>query len=57
MACGITGYCIDQMLISDEKRSKRDFQLVSPVLLPENDLDEPEARRDQEEVKGGTQGG
>ena len=57
MACGITGDYIDQMMLSDEVKSKRGFQLSCNILLPDYDLDEPEARGDQEEVKGGTQGG
>ena len=57
MACGITGDYIDQMLTAAENSSMRCSRLFCPILAPEIDLNEPEARGDQEEVKGGTQGG
>lgn len=57
MACGITGDYIDQMLLAAENSSMRGSRLFCPILAPEIDLNEPEARGDQEEVKGGTQGG
>ena len=56
MACGITGDYIDQRLISTEKKSEKDFQLVCPLLFPESNINEAEIRGNQEEVKGGTHG-
>jgi hypothetical protein len=56
MACGITGDYIDQMLMSAEKKSDRDFRLVCPLHLPESNPVETELGEDQEEVKGGTHG-
>lgn len=57
MPCGITGDYIEQMLMSAEVKSKKNFQFTCPILFPESNLDEPEVKGDQEEVKGGTQGG
>lgn len=56
MACGITGDYIEQRLISTERKSKKDIQLVCPLLFPQSDVNEVEFRGDQEEVKGGTHG-
>ena len=56
MACGITGDYIDQMLMSAEKKSNKDLQLVCPPHFPGINLVETELGGDQEEIKGGTHG-
>lgn len=57
MACGITGDYIYQRLKPTEKDSEKGLDLACTLLVDEDELSGVGARGDQEEVKGGADGG